>query len=428
MRLLFQSHKLSIYSHSLCCQKKVTRRHIDLWFHCYGQQSNYYVCRRDWKPTCSLVAISSSHVTQIPLVKRLENYLSQARVPNHDQLTFIQRAHRYYQQGEIPSNCEQVLVEWYHSYLQAVCSAGMKMDPNLFTETMFQVLLELVRRCCQHRYPFEPFHQSIREPFDYLEFGLDFARPIVHVAKSIILGTEYIIGSIPQQLERGENVVFFSNHQSEGDPHAIHVLLEEKLGQGKLAEKIIFMAGDRVRDDPVAMPFSMGRNLLTVYSKRHINDFPETKADKLTHNRKTIAKMQQLLEQGGNMIWFAPSGGRDRRDSHSGLVKVADFVPESLELMRFVASQVKTVVHFYPMALRTWDLLPPPDHIQVALGEKRYVRYVPIGLAIGEPIQWPWMKQEPPNGVGKEQIRQERASHLHHKVKELYEKLGGLEQ
>ncbi|GJQ15726.1 hypothetical protein GpartN1_g7517.t1 [Galdieria partita] len=385
------------------------------------------VRRKTTRTSCyPFVACTSFTYSPTPtqLTKRLENYLLQAQVPTGDQLSFVQRAHRYSQQQAIPSNCEQVLVEWYHSYLQAVSLAGIKMDPLLFTETMFQVLLELVRRCCQQKYPFEPFHQSIRKPFDYLEFGMDFARPIVDVDKSIVLGEEYIADSIPQQLERGENVVFFSNHQSEGDPHAIHVLLEEKLGKGKLAENMIFMAGDRVRDDPVAMPFSMGRNLLTVYSKRHINDFPETKAEKLIHNRKTIAKMQQLLEQGGNIIWFAPSGGRDRRDSHSGLVKVADFVPESLELMRFVASQVNRSVHFYPMALRTWDLLPPPDHIQVALGEKRYVRYVPVGMAVGQE----WIAHKASSGIGKEQIRQERASLLHNQVKELYEQLGGLEQ
>lgn len=96
--------------------------------------------------------------------------------------------------------------------------------------------------------------------------------------------------------------------------------------------------------------------------------------------------------------------------------------------MRFVASQVKPAVHFYPMALKTWDLLPPPDHIQVALGEKRYVRYVPVGVAVGEAIDWSRMRQESNGGVEKEVIRQERAFCLYHKVTELYEQLGGWKQ
>jgi glycerol-3-phosphate O-acyltransferase len=408
--------------------------------------------RRGTIPTTSCTTVPHQS-RPLSLQQRLENYLVQASVPRDDQLDFLQRARRYRQQGMLPVQCEQVLIEWYHSYCQALVesfhnnhhhfchepnreettqstststSSSMAKDPAWFTEVMFQVLLELVRRCCQQKYIFEPFHRSIRQPFDYLEFGLDFARPVIHLAQSTVWNARHFTDTIPQQLQRGDNVILFSNHQSEGDPHAIHVVLEN-LGQSQLAYAMIFMAGDRVREDPVAMPFSMGRNLLTVYSKRHIDDYPEKKAEKLQHNKKTIQKMQQLLQQGGNIIWLAPSGGRDRRDM-AGLVRVADFIPESLELMRFVATQVKPAVHFYPMALKTWDLLPPPDHIQVALGEKRVVRYVPVGIAIGDPIEeteWSLFHTT----ANKQLQREQRARYFHGKVKQLYEQqLRGLDQ
>jgi len=269
--------------------------------------------RRGTIPTTSCTTVPHQS-RPLSLQQRLENYLVQASVPRDDQLDFLQRARRYRQQGMLPVQCEQVLIEWYHSYCQALVesfhnnnhhfchepnrekttqstststSSSMAKDPAWFTEVMFQVLLELVRRCCQQKYIFEPFHRSIRQPFDYLEFGLDFARPVIHLAQSTVWNARHFTDTIPQQLQRGDNVILFSNHQSEGDPHAIHVVLEN-LGQSQLAYAMIFMAGDRVREDPVAMPFSMGRNLLTVYSKRHIDDYPEKKAEKLQHNKKTI--------------------------------------------------------------------------------------------------------------------------------------------
>lgn len=36
------------------------------------------------------------------------------------------------------------------------------------------------------------------------------------------------------------------------------------------AERTIFVAGDRVTTDLLAQPFSMGRNLLCIYSKKHL--------------------------------------------------------------------------------------------------------------------------------------------------------------
>ena len=50
---------------------------------------------------------------------------------------------------------------------------------------------------------------------------------------------------------KGENVVFFANHQSESDTHCIFTLFEDQLGPdfGKIASNIVFMAGERVLRD-----------------------------------------------------------------------------------------------------------------------------------------------------------------------------------
>ena len=48
----------------------------------------------------------------------------------------------------------------------------------------------------------------------------------------------------------------------------------------RLAEEMIFVAGHRVISDPLAVPLSIGRNLICIYSKKHIENPPEVKAAK----------------------------------------------------------------------------------------------------------------------------------------------------
>ena len=57
------------------------------------------------------------------------------------------------------------------------------------------------------------------------------------------------------------------NHQTEADPQVLSLLLETE-GYEDTAEKTIFVAGHKVTTDPLAIPFSMGRNLLTIFSKK----------------------------------------------------------------------------------------------------------------------------------------------------------------
>jgi len=76
----------------------------------------------------------------------------------------------------------------------------------------------------------------------------------------------------------GENVVFLAN-QNEADPQVVSAMLE-KSGFTDEAEKLIYAAGHKVTTDPLAIPFSMGRNLLCIHSKRHIMAEPELKAKK----------------------------------------------------------------------------------------------------------------------------------------------------
>ena len=121
------------------------------------------------------------------------------------------------------------------------------------------------------------------------------------------------IATMKEQLAAGENVILLANHQTEADPQIFSLLLDE--AHPGFASSTIFVAGDRVTSDAIAMPFSMGRNLvranpnpnpsaspnpnpnhdhnanqLCIYSKRHLNNPPEQRGAKQKHNRMVMKK------------------------------------------------------------------------------------------------------------------------------------------
>merc|ERR1719238_2033241 len=140
----------------------------------------------------------------------------------------------------------------------------------------------------------------MREPFDYYKLGNEFATGVIDAEASALIGLEQV-EKIQQQVAAGDNVVLFANHQSEADPQIFSVLLDP-LYPG-FAESTIFVAGDRVTTDLLAGPFSMGRNLLCIFSKKHIENPPELKSQKSRHNRNVMKQMQKLFTDGGKVIW-----------------------------------------------------------------------------------------------------------------------------
>lgn len=248
----------------------------------------------------------------------------------------------------------------------------------------------------------------------------------MNVDDSQVLGKENAIEAM-KYVQQGHNVVFFSNHQSEGDPYAIDFLLKWVAGCDKqFCEEIIFMAGDRVRNDPVVSPFSAGRNLLTVYSKKHLNDEPHLRDQKLRHNRQTIAETHKLFRKGGKVIWFAPSGGRDRRSDSTKSVEISPMDQSAIDMMRITAKKSTTITHFYPMSLWTYDMLPPPSGVGgKEVGEPRRVSYTPMDMCVGEELHWhgPGAKQE-----AKEDRRRRQREELEEVVRQGYQRIGGYDR
>jgi hypothetical protein len=50
------------------------------------------------------------------------------------------------------------------------------------------------------------------------------------------------------------------------------------------------------------------------------------------HNGKTMKQLGAFFAKGGTCMWFAPSGGRDRRDAETG--KVLNPTPKTLKTLK----------------------------------------------------------------------------------------------
>ena len=65
--------------------------------------------------------------------------------------------------------------------------------------------------------------------------------------------------------------------------------------------------------------------------------------------------MSRLLQEGGKVIYVAPSGGRDRRNAE-GEIEVAPFDPQSVEMFYLMARKGKnthSLLSLYPRYLRS---------------------------------------------------------------------------
>lgn len=314
-------------------------------------------------------------------------------------------------QGKLPKELANVIANFYKSYAVAITENGYDIKT---LQPILNTFLELVIDQLKHPYVFELYHKKITTPFDFYRFGLEIIRPLVMFAESKVLGLQHI-DEIQAALAKGENVILFANHQTEPDPQAISLLLEKT--HPKLIDNMVFVAGHRVISDPLAVPFSKGCNMLCIFSKRYIDTNPESKQEKQLHNQRTMKKMGQLLSEGGKCIYVAPSGGRDRPDA-KGKISVAPFDPQSIEMFWLIAKQAERTTHFHPLALVTYDLLPPPSSIESELGETRYTHCTPIHLAFGGAID---MENCVPNDItDKKQRRKLRAEYIWQKVVDDY--------
>ncbi len=333
---------------------------------------------------------------------------------NSSNLKFSTKLAAYIKQGWIPEKLEKFIEGFYEGYVDALIEKGKEVATH---EHILLVFLDLIKEQIKSPSAFAPYHRRVRTPFDYYRFGNDFIRPLIDFSHSSVSGGTHL-AEIAECLKNKENVILLANHQTEADPQIISLLLEKKYPL--LGEEMIFVAGERVVTDPLAVPFSLGRDLLCIYSKRYIDHPPEEKSNKQLHNKRTMQLMSELLTEGGKCIYVAPSGGRDRKNAQ-GAIEIAPFDPQSIEMFYLMAKRAEKPTRFYPLALSTYDLLPPPAEVQVELGEKRIIKLADIHIAFGPQID---MENYPGSDLEDKHLRrQARAEYIWKLVKEDYEKI-----
>ena len=64
--------------------------------------------------------------------------------------------------------------------------------------------------------------------------------------------------------------------------------------------------------------------------------------------------------QGGQLVWIAPSGGRDRPDAEGNWLP-AHFDGSAVELMRTLLTKAAPDGHLYPFAMSSFAIMPPPQ-------------------------------------------------------------------
>ncbi len=65
------------------------------------------------------------------------------------------------------------------------------------------------------------------------------------------------------------------------------------------------------------------------------------------------------MTQGGQLVWLAPAGGRDRPNADDEWLP-APFDASAVELMRTLLGKAKRPGHLYPFAMSSWAIMPPP--------------------------------------------------------------------
>ena len=326
-------------------------------------------------------------------------------------MAFHEKLNSLVKEGKFTPLVAEQLGEFYDSWSMAINHETVPSDQK---KEIFDEFASKVEKEVHTPYSFPLFHEKMTLPDDYDLFGKKVMGPLVLLDESKRIGLENA-DKMVEQIENGENVIFFGNHQIEPDPVMIKVLLEET--HPKLVDRLIFVAGHRVTTDPLAIPFSRGCNLLCIYSKKYGEEFPSKREAMLHHNQQTLRKAEELLSKGGQAIYLAPSGGRDRKGP-SGQIEVANFDPQSVEMFRLIAKKAKTPTHFYPLALSSFRLLPPPQSIKREIGEQRIASRTPVHIALGKEIDMDRFQGS--DDADRKAIRVHRAKYIHQMVVDLY--------
>ncbi|KAF8820886.1 acyltransferase domain-containing protein [Cardiosporidium cionae] len=376
---------VDISMHPLFLRMRVQRRPVETLFH-LGEycKNSHVICPNAFStwPSPPFSSHRSVILRKLSILK-LDKSCEQSHFDNIlDQESVIHEMRKDIDsiKSSVPEEFAEIFKEFINSYIREVSTTG-KLPPQEVAATV-RNFISLVKK--NAKFPFAPFHRGIRQPVDYARIGNEFWKPLVDFERSEFPSQKKLLFLL-ENLKLGKNVLMLSNHQTEPDPQLMRLLFEHA-GVPELCDLLIMVAGSRVRTDPLAIPFSMGCNLLSVHSKKHLENPPLLRSKKIRENLLTIRSLQELFREGGKLIWVAPSGGRDRPLNGSDECVVSPFDKKTIELYSRMAEKSSHQTLFVPMALYSYPICPAPRQVNADLGETRTCRRSGVGMAIGEPI------------------------------------------
>ncbi|CDJ63053.1 glycerol-3-phosphate acyltransferase, putative [Eimeria necatrix] len=301
----------------------------------------------------------------------------------------------YYTQQQQPQQKQQKLlsaqqVEQLIGFSRDFCNSAKISGKANAVECVVK-LLSVLQQCMRcSSYVFSAFSAAQKSPMDFTEWSLSIWEPLIDLENSKLHVSEETLLRLSRHLRSGGNAVLLSNHQTEPDP-LLARLLFRKRGFNDLYEALTAVAGYRVRSDLLSVPFSMSCDMICVHSKKHLSSGADGLEQQRRENVQAMQALQHLLEKGGSLIWVAPSGGRDRANQQGVYAQPDPFDAKTVQTFSLFAKRArdssghKTL--FFPMAVYTAPICPPPKEVAKELGETRSCNYSPIGLAIGEPLE-----------------------------------------
>ncbi len=187
-----------------------------------------------------------------------------SQVSNEQQ--FMGILHKLVDAGKCPAQLLAVWQDFYENYQRAMLSSRRpEPEATLLAAKVQATIADVVFNQFVDPFTFPSFHKRLLEPYNYYEFGQRYVGSLTDFDTSV-LGYPERFDTIRDQLAAGHNVVLLANHQTEADPGVWAHMLEHTHPQ--LATDVVYVAGDRVVMDVLCKPFSMGRNLFCVHSKK----------------------------------------------------------------------------------------------------------------------------------------------------------------
>ncbi|KAL8434263.1 hypothetical protein Efla_002028 [Eimeria flavescens] len=262
-----------------------------------------------------------------------------------------------------------------------------KVSGKLTAKECLHTILSLFHQCvtCQ-THVFQPYSPAQRQPLDFASWALRVWEPLIDSERSNVQVSDETLSAIRSHLASGGNVFLLSNHQTEPDPLVVRLVFKRK-GFSDLYDQLVAVAGYRVRSDVLSVPFSMGCNMICVHSKKHLASSAAALQLQREQNVRAMHALQQLLQEGGALVWVAPSGGRDRPDSNGFFSRIDRFDEKAVQSFCLLAKRAKEITGretlFCPLAVYTAPICPPPNEVKTELGEARRCKFSPIGIALG---------------------------------------------